>query len=221
MTLGVAGGCSGDDSAPSEEGSASGNEAPAEAARLTAAAEASMDAESYMMTVSSSGEMTGGLEVTYQAPDRVLVRTTGTTEGAPGDTYVLGQEMLQPNAAAPGRFFRYDLPNDDYIANNVQFPLHLLLDADVVDVDGNVYELRGGDGSGTGRAIVTGDYVGEVTLPFSLDGREVETTYSFTEFGSAPAVQPPDPSLIDEGPAAPECDEDGLDEGQFICLDPN
>ena len=218
--VGLAGACGGDDGVPAEEGSASGSAAVA-AEPLARAAEASLAAESYVMTVSSSGDAGEGFAATYQAPDRVLLRTTGTVGDVATDTYVLGQEMLQTNGASPGRFIRYDLPNEDYIAANVQFALRLLLDVDVVDREGDTYEFRLSDQSETGRAVVSGDYVREVTLPVTLDGREIETVYTFSEFGSAPAVQAPEASLIDEGAVTPECDADGPSEEQVICLDPS
>jgi hypothetical protein len=224
--------CGDDDSASSDDESASGRSESVDSSPLIAAAETSLTAESYVMTVSgpvSGGEairqasgqlliLTEG-ETIYQAPDRVLVRAAAE-EGRVNETFVVGHDILVPDFPRPGRYARYDVP-EDYIANSVQLPLRLLLDVEVVDVNGDTYEFRIEQEGGAGRAVIRGGLVREMTVHGTFDGRQAEVSYSFARYGSAPAVEPPDSSLIDEGATAPACGEDGPSGGQVFCLDPS
>jgi hypothetical protein len=223
-------GCGGDDSASLEEESASGRSESVDSSPLIAAVEASLAAESYVMTV--SGEIPEGAEAQtsvgvlvltegesiYQAPDRVLVLTEGET-GRVTELYVLGEDMLlsdfPPGTGRPGRYARFDTP-DGYIANNVQAQLRVLLDAEVVDVDGDTYEFRIDDWHG--RAVIADGFVHEVTFQLTFEGRPTAITYAFARYGSAPAVEPPDRSLIDEG--VTNCDEEAPSEGPVFCPEP-
>lgn len=193
----------------------------ADSSDLSEAVDATLESASFVMTATDAQGTTS--TITYQAPDRARLVSDTTEVIVIGEDFYLSQsaptfpadpEQLEPEPT--GRFSQQAAPRG-YIGSSVMAPLRLLREVEVTAAEDGAFQFDFEGGSGD--AIVRDGMVVRFTLPFELQGETTSVTYELTDLDSAPAIEAPDPSLVDVAPPTPDCGEDGLDDRQILCAD--
>jgi outer membrane lipoprotein-sorting protein len=192
----------GDDSAPAD----------ADALReLRAAAKTMGTLDSFTGTVSGeSGDGTSAGKVVFQAPDRFHLVTAAGTDGEGGESILIGSTVYTSplDDTMPGKFVKVEGPKGKSPGTNILSLFRLLEHAENVKQEGDTYAFTLG-GTTKGDADVDGGFVTKLAVRYSDKTGTNTVVYRFSDFNSAPPVDPPPADLVVEQPARPACGPDG------------